>query len=142
MTVRSDYEEDYGARTERGDGSITELLKYLIQQVGTLFRQEIALARAEVSETASHLTSAVVMLVIGATLGFSALIVLLFAAVYGIAEALPLWASALIVGGVVAIVALVLVMMGKSRFAARNLMPRRTARTLRDDVDLARGSLQ
>ncbi|MGD9740133.1 MAG: phage holin family protein [Bauldia sp.] len=142
MTASSDYEAGYDARADRSDGSITHLLKYLVQQVGTLFRQEIALARAEVSETAGHLTSAIVMLVVGAILGLSALIVLLFAAVYGIAEALPLWASALVVGGVVAIVALILVMVGKSRFSARNLLPRRTARTLKDDVDLARGSMQ
>lgn len=132
----------YDANTERGDGSIAQLLKYLVQQLGTLFRQEIALARAEVSETAGQIGTAAVMMVVGGILGLAALIVLLFAAVYGLGEALPMWASALIVGAVVAVVAFILVMVGKSRLSARNLLPRRTAQTLRDDVNLAREKMQ
>ncbi len=132
---------DPSTSSTAGDGSIASLIKALIQQVRTLLRQELTLARAEVSESVGQVGTAVAMMAVGAILGLAALVVLLFAAVYGLGLVLPMWASALIVGAVVALIALFLVLRGKNNLAARNLMPRRTARTLAEDVRLAKDKL-
>lgn len=130
-----------GTATTPEDSSITSLIKFLIQQVGTLIRQELSLARAEVSESVGQLGTAVAMIAIGGILGLAAVVVILFAAVYALGLVLPMWAAALIVGVVVGLIAAVLILRGRSNIAARNLMPRRTVRTLQDDVRLAKDKL-
>ena len=137
----STADPEEGARSTPEDGSIASLVKFLIQQVGTLVRQELSLARAEVSESVGQLGTAIALIAIGGALGLAALVVILFAAVYALGLVLPMWAAALIVGVIVAIIAFGLILRGRSNLAARNLMPRRTVRTLQDDVRLAKDKL-
>ena len=58
---------------------------------------------------------------------------LLTAAVLGLAEVLPPWLAALIVALIVLAIAGALFLIGKNRFDADSLMPRRTVRSLRED---------
>jgi uncharacterized membrane protein len=51
------------------------------------------------------------------------------------------WLAALIVGGVVTLIGVILVAMGKSRLNARNLQPTRTLATLQDDKRWAKDQL-
>jgi hypothetical protein len=53
--------------------------------------------------------------------------------VLGLAEVLPGWLAALIVGLVVLGIGAALLLIGKSRFEAGSLTPDRTLRTLRED---------
>jgi hypothetical protein len=67
---------------------------------------------------------------------------LLAAAVLGLATVLPGWLAALIVALVVLAIAGALVFIGKSRFDADSLMPRRTMRSLREDEEWLRERLR
>jgi len=51
------------------------------------------------------------------------------------------WLAALIVGGVVTVIGIILVSMGKSKLSARNLQPNRTIATLQDDKRWAKEQL-
>jgi drug/metabolite transporter (DMT)-like permease len=121
------------------DRSLKELLADLTHSVTTLFRKEIELARAEISEKLSQAGVAAGAVAAGAILALAALIVLLQALVIalselGVAPAL----SALIVGGVVAIIAFALIYKGMNDLKASNLAPTRTVEALRRDAHMVK----
>jgi hypothetical protein len=125
------------------DRSLKELLGDLTHSVTTLFHKEIELARAEISEKMSQAGVAAGAVAAGGILALAALIVLLQALVLaptelGLAPAL----SALIVGGVVAIIAFALIYKGMNDLKASNLAPTRTVEALRRDAHMVKEQAQ
>lgn len=115
--------------------SLGDLLRDLASDSASLVRQEVVLARTEVEGKLHQTLTAAMELVVGALLAFAALIVLLDAVVYGLTEAgLQRWLAALIVGGVVAAIAFLLVRKGQNELAATRLAPERTAANVRKDL--------
>jgi hypothetical protein len=51
------------------------------------------------------------------------------------------WLAALIVGGAVTLIGIILVVMGKSKLSAKNLQPQRTIASLQDDKRWAKEQL-
>lgn len=124
-------------RHDLRDESIAAMLKDLVFQVSLLFRQEITLARAEVSRATSRATAALVLLGAGACLGIASLVILLEAAASGLATiGLPLWLSQIAIGGGAVIIAAVLALSGKRGLSPSEMAPTRTARSLREDARL------
>jgi hypothetical protein len=117
----------------KADRSIATLLSDLASDTILLIRQEVALLKAELHEKLGRVGQGAGALGAGALIGFSGWLVLLAAAVLGLAEAVPAWLAALIVGLVVLIIAAALLWFGKSRFEAKSLTPDRTLRSLRED---------
>jgi uncharacterized membrane protein YqjE len=115
------------------DRSITTLLSDLASETVLLIRQEMALLKAELQEKFGRMGQGATALGAGALMAFSGWLVLLAAAVLGLATVLPAWLAALIVAIIVLAIAGVLVFIGKSRFDAESLVPRRTLRSLRED---------
>ncbi|KAB2543043.1 hypothetical protein AL035_04100 [Salipiger aestuarii] len=113
------------------------LLSQAIQQVIALMRGEIDLFRAELDQNVKKAGAAVGMVVGGIVLLLVALNVLAGAAVTAIVATglAPLW-SALIVGGVLLVVALILVKSGQSNLKLASLAPTRTRRNLERDRDV------
>ena len=128
----------------RSGRTVTDLFGDLSRQVSALFRNEVRLARAELSERMGAAGGAVAMLAAGAVLAVAALIVLLFALVTWLVEAFEVSPAlaALIVGVVVALAAYGLVRVGLSRLKARNLAPRRTVEQLSRDAAVAKESFR
>lgn len=119
--------------------SIGELLRDLASDSASLVQQEFALARAEAEAKLHQIIMAAIELLVGALVAFAALIILLDAGVYSLAEAgLQRWLAALIVGGVVAIIGFLLVRKGQKDLSATRLAPERTAANLRKDLDLVK----
>lgn len=119
--------------------SIGELLRDLASDSASLVQQEFALARAEAEAKLHQMIMAAIELLVGALVAFAALIILLDAGVYSLAEAgLQRWLAALIVGGVVAVIGLLLVRKGQNDLSATRLAPERTAANLRKDLDLVK----
>jgi hypothetical protein len=121
------------------DRSLKELLGDLTDNITTLFRQEIQLARAETSEKITQVGVAIGAIAGGAILAVAALIVLLQALVIGLTEAgLPAGWAALIVGAVVAVIAYVLIHKGTNDLKASNLAPDRTMQSLKRDAQVVK----
>jgi xanthine/uracil permease len=119
--------------------SIGELLRDLANDSANLVRQELVLARTEAQDKLHQSITAIMALVAGALLAFAALIVLLDALVYGLAEAgLERWLAALIVGGVVAAIGFILVRKGQNDLSATRLAPERTVANVRKDMNLVK----
>ena len=94
--------------------------------------------RAELSDKAGRIASGGNSLALGWLITFSGVMVLLAAAVIGLARMVPWWLSALIVGGAVTVVGIVLLAVGRSHLKARNLTPRESVASLRKDRNLIR----
>jgi len=133
---------DLFERRPKADRSITTLLSDLASETILLIRQEVALMKAELSEKFSRIGQGVGALGAGALIAFSGWLVLLAAAVLGLATVVPAWLAALIVALVVLAIAGVLFFIGKNRFDADSLTPRRTLRSLREDEEWLRDRLR
>jgi hypothetical protein len=125
--------------------SLPDLIKELMNDVTSLFRKEVQLAKAEAGEKVGKAIVGVEMLAAGGILAIAALGVLLSAAVAGVAallmsmgmgEAAASGIAALIVGGIVALIAYTLIMRGVSALKAQNLMLDRTAHSLERDASV------
>jgi len=126
-------------KTER---SITTLLSDLASETILLIRQELALLKAELHEKFSRVGQGATALGAGALIAYSGWLVLLAAAVLGLATVLPAWLAALIVALVALAIGGALVFIGKSRFDADSLMPQRSLRSLREDEQWLRERLR
>ncbi|NLO79507.1 MAG: phage holin family protein [Xanthomonadaceae bacterium] len=137
-----DIRREHARRGESDQPPLRALFGELTAQLSMLFRQEVALARAETSEKIAQARSGVTWLVAGGVIAFASLFVLLMAGVYGLSELMhPGWA-ALIVGGAALLVGLLAMAAGRSRLKARNMMPQRTFESLRRDADVAARRVQ
>jgi hypothetical protein len=128
------------------DRSIGGLIKELMQELSSLVRNEAELAKAEVSEKVSQVQAGVASLVVAAVLLLVGLIVLMDAAVAGVGNLLPPqlapWLAPLTVGGVVAIIGLLLLAKGRSNLRAGKLAPKRTVASVRKDKAFAQEQLR
>lgn len=113
--------------------SIHQLTAELGRQLSQLLRDEVALARAEIFARARQAVTGGGLLATAALLGLTGWLVLVAAAVAGIAVVLPVWAAALIIGGFLVLVAGALALQGRRRL--RSVPPLTlTAQSIRRDV--------
>ena len=116
--------------------TLTELLTGLMNDVMTLLRQEVALAKHELRAELWNIILAVVSLGVGggiAAIGGLLLILMLVHLLQALTE-LPLWACYGIVGGLFAVVGGVLLVLGKRKLARMRLVPQDTMETMKENV--------
>lgn len=113
--------------------SFGQLLSQLATHSAALVRDEVALARQEMRESARSLRMGIVTLAIGALIGWIALATLAAAAVIGLANLMNPEYAALIVGGALAVVGGGVAMVGINRLKRTNLTPEQTMQTLEED---------
>jgi len=129
-------------RTDVQSASTSELVNRLSTQISDLVRGELALARSELQAKGKRLG-------VGAGLaggaGFVAvggLLALLAAAIAALALVLPVWASALIVGVVLLIIAAVLGLLGRKQIQqATPPLPEQAMHGVQDDVQAVKKGL-
>jgi hypothetical protein len=125
--------------TIHSERSVPNILADLLMQFTVLLRKEGELARTEVSDNLSRLGGGLTMIVIGAVLLMPALVVLLEAAVSGLeTTGLSSYWSALIIGGAVFIIGLILLAIGIGRLKPKRLVPNRTIHQLQEDASVAK----
>lgn len=98
--------------------SIGHHISALGRDATRLIQDEVQLAKLEMSEKIDRATTGVTSLGAGAVLILCGLITLCGAATFGLAQVLPLWASAAIVGGVVLLIGLIALTTGRSKMAS------------------------
>ena len=114
------------------DRSIASMVSDIIGDVQQIVRAEVRLARAEIREELAKARRGVVFLFAGAVVVMMAFGVGLLSAVYALAQVWPPWAAALTVGGVVAIIGVVVLMTGMKQIKGVSLPPERTVSTIKD----------
>jgi predicted phage tail protein len=120
------------------DASVPGLIRSLADDVTRLFAQEVALAKTEVSSAVRDIKAGMVSLAIGVGILFAGVFVLLFAAVDALALVVEPWLAGLIVGGVVAVIGLVLLMKAKKALNPEAMVPNRTIESLKKDEEMVR----
>jgi len=124
--------------SENEGRSLGDLVSGVTNDLATLMRQEIQLARAETMEKVSEATQSIVWIVAGGLVAYAGVIGLLIAAIVGLATFMPLWLSALIVGVVVIIVGAILIQSGRSRLQNMNVVPEKTIASIQEDAALVK----
>ncbi|HZQ52325.1 MAG TPA: phage holin family protein [Bryobacteraceae bacterium] len=110
------------------------ILHDVAEDVAAMVRSEIKLAKTELSSQVKQISEALPMLISGAVFGFCALGLLLTTGVLAIGLVLPFWAAAAILFGVTAIIAAVLLSVGKSMLGKLH-GPERTVQTLKENAE-------
>lgn len=120
---------DSGAESSTG-----ELVTQLTHQTTRLVRDELRLAKAEVSASVKQAGMGAGMFGTAALAALYGVGVLLVAAVVALALVLPLWLSALIVAVVLLLAAAVAALLGKKKMAQASPVPEQTVQNVKDDV--------
>ena len=118
--------------------SLPELLKQLSQETATLVRQEIELAKAEVSEKGKKAGIGVGMFGAAGVTALLALMAFTAFLILVLAEAMPGWTAALIVTAVYGIVAAVLGLQGKEKVKEATPPAPQTVETVKEDIEWAK----
>ena len=137
------YADEQATRTELPElhgRSVGDLIGEVSNDLSTLMRQELALAKAEVKAEAATAGKAAGML---GGAGFAGSMVALFASIalwWGLANGMDEGWAALIVAALWAVVGAVLYSLGRSRLKSVHHKPGRTVQTLKEVPDALKGN--
>jgi len=125
------------------EASLAELVKQLSEQSSRLARQEVELAKAELAVKGKRAGIGAGMFGGAGMLGFYALGALVAAAILVLATAITAWLSALIIAVVLAAIAGVLALQGKSKVQqATPPVPEEATESVKEDVQWAKTKAQ
>jgi len=127
---------------DKQDRSIGELFSELASETGLLIRQEIALAKVELSQKVTRVGRNVGYLVLGGAVAYAALLALLAAVIILLANYMPSWVAALVVAVLVGIVGAVLISKALADLKKTDVAPRQTVETLKEDAQWAKQQMK
>jgi uncharacterized membrane protein YqjE len=122
--------------------SVPELLGNIVNNIQQIIRSEFTLAKAELQEKASEASQPATALGAALLLGFYGLGFLLLAAVYALSTIMAAGYAALIVGGVLILVSIVLATSSVKKLKSLRPAPERTIQTLKEDVQWAKEQIR
>jgi cytochrome c biogenesis protein CcdA len=102
-----------------------------------LFRDELESLKLEITTKVKGVAVGAALLAVAATFAFLMLIMLLIAAVFALAQVVPVWAAALIVAGGLLLVAIILVLIGLAQFKRGD--PAKVVVSVKKDVNTIKG---
>jgi len=117
--------------------SLGSLVTGIVEDLQNIVRGELALAKTELKDEAAGIGRGVGMLAAGAIVGLVAFIFLMLGLTYLINRWLTMWQSAAIVGAGLLIIALILLMVGRSKVSSASLTPTQTIDSLKEDQEWA-----
>jgi hypothetical protein len=128
-----------GATDDLRGAGFGEIVKQLSQETSTLVRQELELAKAEMTvkakraEIGAGLIGGALVVVLAALGALVAFLILL------LAEGMADWGAALIVGGALLLVAAVMALLGRKKLRqATPPVPEQTVESVKEDVEWAK----
>jgi uncharacterized membrane protein YqjE len=123
------------------DKSLGDLVKDLAEDLSTLVRSEVALAKLEIRQTAANIGKVGALFSAALFCLLFALAFLLVTAVLALATVVQPWLSALIVAVVLLIAAGILGFMGKNGLEKIELVPTSTIESVKADVQSIKSEL-
>ena len=126
-------------QVNKDERSIGELFADLAKESSVLVRQEVALAKAELTQKAGKVGKDIGFLAVGGLVLYAGLLAIIAAIIIVLGTiGVPWWLSALVVGLVVAGVGYFLVQKGLDALKRENIAPRQTIETLKEDAEWAK----
>lgn len=131
------YAEPSGHRGPRPaeERPIGDLLQELGRDMRDLVSLEVSLAKTEMAEKAAQAGKAAGFMAAGGFVLYAGVLAIIFAVIAALANFLPLWLSALIVGVVVALVGYALVRKGMNDLKPEKLTPRQTIESVKENKE-------
>jgi len=118
--------------------SLGELVSQLSADFSDLVSTQLELAKVEIKEEVSRAGKGAGMITGGGLAAYLALVLLSFAAAWGLSEAMPTGFAFLIVGLVWAAVAAFLVLTGRNQLRTVHPVPEQTKQSIKEDVEWAK----
>ena len=126
---------------QKDERSLGDLFSELAAETGTLVRQEVALAQAEISGKATRVGKQVGYLAVGGAIGYAAMLAIMAAIIIGLSNFIPAWAAALLVGAVVGVVSFFLISSAVARLKSTNLKPEESVESIKEDAQWLKNQL-
>ncbi|MDP9314250.1 MAG: phage holin family protein [Chloroflexota bacterium] len=123
---------------QRDERSIGQLFAELANETSTLVRQEVQLAKTEVTQKVTSAGKDAGMIGAGGALAYAGLLAVLAAVIIGLGQLIPMWLSALLVGLVVIGVGYALIQSGLNALRRIDPTPSETIQTIKEDVDMVK----
>ena len=123
---------------QRDERSIGELFAELASETSTLVRQEVQLAKTEITQKVTSAGKDVGMIGAGGALAYAGLLAVIAAIIIGLGHLIGMGWSALLVGIVVIGVGYMLIQSGLSALKRIDPTPRETIQTIKEDVDMVK----
>jgi uncharacterized membrane protein SpoIIM required for sporulation len=123
---------------QRDERSLGELFADLARETSNLVRQEVRLARTEMTEKVTQVGRDGGTIGMGGAIAYAGFLAIVAALILGLGQFLPLWLSALIVGLVVGGIGYAVLQSGLSALKRANLTPHETIETLKEDAEWAK----
>jgi len=120
------------------DRSLGELFADLSKETSLLVRQEVDLAKTEMSQKASQVGKDVGYMAVGGVIIYAGFLAIMAAVILILAIFIPSWLSALIVGVVIAGIGYFVLQKGRDRLKQSSLAPEQTIETLKEDAEWAK----
>ena len=111
-----------------------DLFGDLASDMSNLVRQEVALAKLEVTQKAKFLGRNVGYLVVGGAVAYAGLLAVIAAIIMLLDNYMPAWGAALLVGVVVALIAWLMIGKAITALQQADLTPHETVETLKEDA--------
>ena len=141
LDVRSAQVGD--GQVDDDEPTVGELVGRVTGDLSTLFRQELELAKTEIKEEVTKAGKGAGMLSGAGIAGLYALLLLSFAAAWGLAEEVSRGVAFLIVGGFWIVIAAALFVMGRRQLeTAKPFPPQQTVETLKEDAQWAKEQMK
>ncbi len=118
--------------------SFSDILQDIVRHVQEIVRSELRLATLELRQEVGKAKRSATLIGAGAVSGVLGAVFLLLAAAMALAQVIPGWAAALIVGMSVATLAGVLLHKGVSGFRRIHPAPQRTVETIKETLKWAK----
>ena len=128
-------QQQLARQTANDEASLVELISQLGEQAGTLVKQEAALMQAELVEKASIAGKNVGFLAVGGFIGYAGLLFILAGIVAILSYVVPVWLSALIVGGALAVASYLMVTSALAEMKKTNWAPRESIESIKEDAE-------
>ncbi|HEX2644386.1 MAG TPA: phage holin family protein [Thermoanaerobaculia bacterium] len=135
---------------ERDERSLGQILKDLSNETSTLLRQEVELAKTEMSEKASRVGTNLGSLAVGGAVLFLGSLALLTAVISGLTSLLDqfmdlnvaVWLAPLLVGIALAVIGYGLVKKALDTLKRESLTPRKTTESLQENKEWLKSKVQ
>lgn len=118
----------------RDERSLGDLFSELAAETGTLIRQEVALAQAEITYKATSAGKQIGFLAVGGAVGYAAMLAIMAGIILALSSFMPAWIAAVLVGGVVGAASYFVISSALERLKNTNLRPEETVESIKEDA--------
>lgn len=115
--------------------SLGDLFSDLAGDTATLVRQEVSLAKVELTQSATAAGKNIGSLVVGGAIAYVAVLALTAAVILGLAQFMPAWLSALIVSAVIGVAAYISISSALSKLRQMNAVPKETIKSIKENAE-------